>query len=444
MTTKPGRHALAGGGSEEAYRLIRTGDGLTLRAAHPAGAATGLYAVADRIRSGETSLAVWNDQMALLPWGMHRILDVPVGALLGAATASTVLGGWSLAPLRGLLTTIGAYYLVVALRRIQPGLPEIFAVLALVAVATAGTAAITQASENIPTGFCRSTTLGDVPCGTGALVRAIGTFADPNLLAAFLLLFMPFAMLATAMVPDRARVAVTTVVVIGYGAVLMTYSRAGFVAGAAGLLVLAVAHWRPRMLDRRSLHLLAALGAAGMVVASLLIAVASQTTSVLGTRGLVWGKAIEMATAHPLGVGLGRAGVALSVRTAGGHAVAHAHNLWLNWLVETGAAGMIALTAVTTISVVSAAELARRGSITGRAGLAALTGFLLMNMVDHPTNVTRMATALWAVLGLVMGEMPARWRDAPKIGTPEAPGRATPSPPEAPPAEPRHPDLAEL
>jgi putative inorganic carbon (hco3(-)) transporter len=347
-------------------------------------------------------------------------LDVVAGVLLGAATLPTVLGGWSMAPLRGLLTTIAAYYLVVALRRIQPGLPETFAVLALVAVGTAGTAALTQAGDHIPTGFCRSAALGDAPCGTGALIRAIGTFANPNLLAAFLLLFAPFAIAAVAMVPQRARVGVTTVVVIGYAAVLATFSRAGFVAGAAGLLTFAIAHRRARLLDRRPLHLVAALGAAGIVAISLLVATAARTTDALGTRGKVWAKAIEVAMANPLGVGLGRSGAVLSVRTAGGHAVAHAHNLWLNWLVETGAAGMVAISAATTIGVVSAAELARRGSLTGKAGLAALTGFLLMNVVDHPTNVTRIATALWCVLGLVMGEMPARWRAAPNLRPPRS------------------------
>lgn len=352
-------------------------------------------------------------------------LDVAVLVLLAAATVPTVLGGWSTAPLRGLLTTVAVYYLFVALRRVEPGLPEIFAVLALVAVAAAGTAALTQAGDHIPTGFCRSATFGDAPCRTGALVRAIGTFANPNLLAAFLVLFTPFAIQAAGVLPHRARVAVNTVVVMAYVAVLATYSRAGFVAGAVGLLVLALVHRRTRLLDRGPLHLVAALGAAGAAAASLLVATAAQTTSLLGTRGQVWGRAIDVATAHPLGVGLGRAGAVLSVRTAGGHAVAHAHNLWLNWLVETGAAGMVAISAVTTIGVASAAELARRNSTVGGAGLAGLIGFLLMNLVDHPTNITRVATALWAVLGIVMGEMPARWRAPRPPAYPESHDRPT-------------------
>ncbi|WP_143080528.1 hypothetical protein [Actinacidiphila rubida] len=87
----------SGGSSAEQYRLRASDGGLLLDAAGQAGAAAGLYRLADRVRSGEDAMAdvplavggaaawatgteralsAWNDQMTLLPWGLHRILGI--------------------------------------------------------------------------------------------------------------------------------------------------------------------------------------------------------------------------------------------------------------------------------------------------------------------------------------------------------------------------------
>jgi glycosyl hydrolase family 67 len=62
-------------GPDEAYRLSRAGAGLVLRAAHPAGAATGLYAVADRIRSGDEVLPAGRNGKLTAPRLGLRLLD---------------------------------------------------------------------------------------------------------------------------------------------------------------------------------------------------------------------------------------------------------------------------------------------------------------------------------------------------------------------------------
>lgn len=77
----------ADGASDETYRLTRTAGGLVLRSAHPAGAATGLYAVADRIRSGDDVLPAGQDGkvntlrlgLRLLDTGSVGLPDDPAG-----------------------------------------------------------------------------------------------------------------------------------------------------------------------------------------------------------------------------------------------------------------------------------------------------------------------------------------------------------------------------
>jgi hypothetical protein len=69
------RVEVGGGPGGEAYRLSRDAGGLTLRAARPAGAATGLYAVADRIRSGDEVLPAGQDDGLVTPRLGLRLLD---------------------------------------------------------------------------------------------------------------------------------------------------------------------------------------------------------------------------------------------------------------------------------------------------------------------------------------------------------------------------------
>jgi O-antigen ligase len=352
-------------------------------------------------------------------------LDLPVGLLLLASVATTYIGGHPTAPLRGLLTVIACYYLVVGVRRSQPESWRAVALLALISVSAAATTAFSQVTNETATGFCRTGLLTDVSCdagGDGILIRAIGTFANPNLLAAFLVLMLPFALLAVVSVDERtAKTAVVLMAVLGYGALLTTFSRAGYVAGAAGLLVLGGAYWlAPRLADRTQRRLVAVLGLVGLACASAAIWAVSRAGDSLGVRGQAWNAALDLAVEDPLGVGLGRSGAVISAAAPGDRVFVHAHNLWLNWLVETGPLGLLAIASVAVIAWASAARAARAKSVIGTVGLASLTGFFLASMVDHPANLDRIELLFWLVLAVVMAEAPAGWRradDAPSAPT---------------------------
>ncbi|GAA2463531.1 O-antigen ligase family protein [Streptomyces macrosporus] len=341
-------------------------------------------------------------------------LDLPIGLLLLASAGTTVVGGHATAPLRGLLTAVAGYYLIVAVRRSRPESWRAFGLLALVCVAAVGTTAFAQVTNETPTGFCRTGLLTEVDCdasGSGTLIRAVGTFANPNLLAAFLVLFTPVALLAVGAVAERtARAVVVLVGVIGYAAVLTTFSRAGYVAAATGLLVLGTAYRLAPRLDERRRRLAAGLCLAALAAGAVVIWVVSRAGTALGVRGQAWRAALDIASADPLGVGLGRAGAVISAATPGDRVFAHAHNLWLNWLVEAGVAGLSAVLLITATALVCAARAAREKSVVGTAGLAALVGFFLVGMADHPANLDRVDMLFWLVLGLVMAEAPDRWR----------------------------------
>ncbi|MBG0854502.1 O-antigen ligase family protein [Streptomyces spinoverrucosus] len=343
-------------------------------------------------------------------------LDLPIALLLGAVVMTTFLGGHPTAPLRGLLTVIAGYYLVVGLRRTQPESWRAVGLLALVGIAAAGTSAFSQFTNETPTGFCRTGLLTDISCdsdSSAVLIRAIGTFANPNLLAAFLVLLLPFVLLASVSVDERtARTVIVLIGVVGYGALLTTFSRAGYVAGAAGLLVLGGAYWlAPRLADRAQRRITATLGFLALGGAAAAIWAASQAGNSLGVRGQAWNAALDIAVNNPLGVGLGRSGAVISATAPGERVFVHAHNMWLNWLVETGPLGLLALLSITLITWSSAARAARAKSAIGTVGLASLTGFFMIGMMDHPANLDRIDMLFWLILAMVMAEAPAGWRN---------------------------------
>ncbi|MFK0284063.1 O-antigen ligase family protein [Streptomyces sp. NPDC090499] len=342
-------------------------------------------------------------------------LDLPVVLLLAASVVATYGGGHPTAPLRGLLTVVVTYYLVVGLRRTQPESWRALGLLALAGATAASTSAFSQVTNATPTGFCRTGLLTDVACDAGGgdvLIRATGTFANPNLLGACLVLLLPFALLAAVSVDERtARTAIVLMVVVGYGALVTTFSRAEYVAAAAGLLVLGVAYWlAPRLADRAQRRLYAVAGGLGLVGAAGVIGAVSRAGDSLGVRGQAWRAALRVARRNPLGVGLGRSGEAISAAAPGDRVFVHAHNLWLNWLVETGPLGLVAVVAVTVVAWASAGRAARAKSVLGTFGLASLTGFFLAGMLDDPANLDRISMLFWLVLGVVMAEAPGGWR----------------------------------
>ncbi|WP_308122048.1 O-antigen ligase family protein [Streptomyces sp. TRM70350] len=201
---------------------------------------------------------------------------------------------------------------------------------------------------------------------------------------------------------------VVLIAVVGYGALLITFSRAGYVAGATGLLVLGGAYWlAPRLADRAQRRITATLGLLALGGAAAAIWAVSQAGNSLGVRGQAWNAALDIAVNNPLGVGLGRSGAVISANAPGERVFVHAHNMWLNWLVETGPLGLVAILSITVITWSTAA---RGKSALGTVGLASLTGFLLIGMMDHPANLDRIDMLWWLILAVVMAEAPAGWR----------------------------------
>jgi hypothetical protein len=100
-------------------------------------------------------------------------------------------------------------------------------------------------------------------------------------------------------------------------------------------------------------------------------------------------------------VGLGRAGDALTAVGDEGDSYRHSHNLWLTWLVEAGPLALIAWVWIAGWLLWRGYRAAGRGRALAASSLAAVTGFFIFSLFDHPSNVERIATAFWFVAALI-------------------------------------------
>ncbi|MEA2450274.1 MAG: hypothetical protein QOG63_2206 [Thermoleophilaceae bacterium] len=313
---------------------------------------------------------------------------------------------------RFLVEGVAAFYLAAATVRSRDDAREALAAIGLIALAIAALSAVAQVAQGISTGFYRdgctpvTKTFGPPPAGT--LTRATGTFANPNVLAGYLLLLLPVGALCGALV-RRARglwVAVVLAVGLGYLAVVFTFSRA---AVFAALIAVAVAIVVSGSRHRR--YLLGVAVALGVVVLVLVGSCGSDAGAGYG-RSAEWHETFEVIKDNPLtGVGLGRIGDVLQARNVGSSA-AHAHNLWLTWWADAGTGAFIAWIWIALALVLRSLRGALAGDAVARAGLVALLAFFGLSMLDHPANVDRVALAFWIVAGLAAAtSLPLRgWR----------------------------------
>lgn len=323
-------------------------------------------------------------------------LDLPILALLAAAGLATVLHSQSFSAWRGLLAGVAAYYLAVGARRGGALSFGTMSTIALVFVAVPAGVALGQASNQTNTGFCRSGLGGEINnvcTNPDAMVRVVGTFYNPNLLAAFLVMFVPLATVGALGVADRSLRALAFTVIGGsYIAILATFSRGGIAAAFIGAIVLVVLLKPTR---RRLVVAGAAAGVGGLLLVFLMV-----VRGGVGVRTEVWSAALRVAAENPLGTGLGLSGHLVAGRVPGTEAFVHVHNLWLNWLVETGVVGGAAVITITVLIAIRVGRAAVAGSKMAAAQASGLASFAMVSMVDHPANSMAISLVMWLMLGL--------------------------------------------
>jgi O-antigen ligase len=215
--------------------------------------------------------------------------------------------------------------------------------------------------------------------------RAIGTFVLPGELAGYLIIFLPIACALAFLARSRAlRVCAALAAAAGAAAMLLSFSRTGWI-GLASAIAIFVA-----LRARRRVGVAAALGIVGAAfVAVLLVFNAHHNPSEDYTRLSIWETALAIINRFPLtGVGpFGFSRLYQVLRLPDGDAIAfHAHSLYLTFFAELGALGCMAFL---WTGWEFAREFARRAreaapdaSVLALAIAAGLGGVLVQGLID--------------------------------------------------------------
>jgi putative inorganic carbon (hco3(-)) transporter len=242
-------------------------------------------------------------------------------------------------------------------------------------------------------------------------IRIYGTLGSPNVLAGFLLLGIAAGVLLLVSLPGLWRVLPAPLVCVEVVALLLTFSRGGYLGLAAFVLAGGVFLWPLRRRAWPVLALIVVL--AGIVTARLpTIAVRAQSIAPApedtGTSRLfIWRTALRMWTAHRLwGTGLGTFNAAYSSFRPPGVLTTYAmlaipgsaHDDYLQLLVETGMAGTTLLGAAVVWGLWRAGRRFSRGTTDDRAWLGAwaagLVGIGVASIADENLFVLTNSTLL--------------------------------------------------
>lgn len=222
----------------------------------------------------------------------------------------------------------------------------------------------------------------------GAIVRVVGYFTDPNVLATWLVLLLPLVAVALWRTP-LPRWAVVLFLSLPAAALVLTFSRAPFL----GLLAAAAV-----LLARRRPWLPVALAALA-VVAVVNPLSSGRLVSAIAPRLDVWAEAARVVVAAPLfGVGSG-----------GFREVAplyyNAHNLFLHLGAEGGVVAALAIGVVLAGAVRLALRQSRLPGDLGAVGVAlavSLVAFSVVSVLDNPYNARAVSATFWLLVGLLL------------------------------------------
>jgi O-antigen ligase len=239
---------------------------------------------------------------------------------------------------------------------------------------------------------------GATPEASGLLLARGGGTYEPNVTAQFLQMALPFAAAYFLVAAGRGRRVGYLALLVGVAAaMLVTFSRGGWLGGALAFAVVVVfAWWNKRRLAaaRWALALTTALGV-GVLIPAVAVVLArgvegDQLSAV--SRLADWRTAGAMIRDHPL-LGVGKGNYLDLARLYNPWALAYpVHNVFLLTLAETGVAGLAAFIALLVGAFRAAARLLRAGgphdAAFGLASLAAFAGIVLRMFVSmsfvHP------------------------------------------------------------
>ncbi len=236
--------------------------------------------------------------------------------------------------------------------------------------------------------------------------RMSGTFTNPLMFACFLVMVMPLAAYVLFYFENKKKkIAGLICFVLIIGGIASSYSRGPYLAAAVAAIVLLFYG------GRRAL-ILCGIGVTGLagiaVVASgvfkRLLTLFNVTDISLNTRAKIWIACLEMLKGHWLfGYGTGVNNIREILHNTYNINQPHAHNLFLQILLENGIFGLGIFAAVLISFAVIMLKLARRGKKQRGFAvslLSSLVGFCMCGMTDYLFYGLKPMCYIFMIMGL--------------------------------------------
>ena len=231
--------------------------------------------------------------------------------------------------------------------------------------------------------------------------RVTSLFSNPNILAVYLLLMLPFSLGAAFSVHTKGKLRIFYVITALFciSCIFLTWSRGAWLGLFCELAIFAFLH------SRRMRKL--ALAIAPLVLLAIplfpnsirgrLFSIGDLYESSNRYRLHTWQGTLKMLATHPFGIGVGERAwrtVYPHYALSGTATVMHAHNVFLQVATELGAVGFVLFLSLLIISLLRAFQ---RGDL---APAAAICGTLIMGSFDHLWYFPAMLLLLYGFLAL--------------------------------------------
>jgi len=241
------------------------------------------------------------------------------------------------------------------------------------------------------------------------LTRLYSTLGNPNNDAESWSMLLPFILAATiATKSDMKRVILAGVILVCLAAFMLTYSRAGYIALAAGVGVFVLMS-APRLVPIGIVALLLALPFVPASIIDRLLTIGQDTSSAY--RFMIWQGTIRMLENFWVqGIGMGPEAF-IRIYRGYSHPLAwnamHAHNMFLNIMAHSGIGALVAFLAylfrlfkqgisahVNTVD--------KEFKIYMAAGIGSLTAFVVFGMAEYVWFYPRVMLIFWLMAGIIL------------------------------------------